>query len=286
MIRQSRTGCGSANQALSNPPDISAGPLGQWWVWTVSWMSMKRIGQNPRRGSGRSCRHQKTPVRVTTAAVSHMITPTARTNGVDPNDITMMPARATGPDGHPPVSAVLQIRRLVRAEIVPPSRDHGRWSPGRASRIDVVSEDAPAESQSDKGPRSPCGGAFGSRGEAPVRSPMDRDGVCRPGKGESDETPYNPQDLPYRAPNSTSFAESLLHGRHSLHPRRNPSRPRIEHLPGKSLILEPSEGRSCLKSALDPFVTGGYYFFINRCRPNAAVALSTVRCRSHHASAA
>jgi hypothetical protein len=59
-------------------------------AWTVSWMSMYRMDQYPGRGS-RSCgRAQKSPAYVT--AASQMISPTARTHGVDPNDITMSPA--------------------------------------------------------------------------------------------------------------------------------------------------------------------------------------------------
>jgi hypothetical protein len=41
----------------------------------------------------------KNPVNVTTA--SQMIPPTARTHGVDPDDITMMPAMATASAKHP-----------------------------------------------------------------------------------------------------------------------------------------------------------------------------------------
>jgi hypothetical protein len=62
--------------------------------WTVSWMSMNRIDQYPGRGSGSSCRAWKTPVTVTTAAASQMITPTARTHGVDPDTITIRPTTA------------------------------------------------------------------------------------------------------------------------------------------------------------------------------------------------
>ena len=93
-------------------------------AWTVSWMSMNRIDQYPGRGSGSSCRDQKNPANVTAAAASQMITPTARTHGVDPND-HHDEARdgdgqpdvphSEGPDSHPPVSVVLQLRRLVHA---------------------------------------------------------------------------------------------------------------------------------------------------------------------------
>jgi len=58
-------------------------------------MSMSRIDQNPGRGSGSCGRAQKNPVYVTTAAASQMTTPTARTHGVAPNDITMRPAITT-----------------------------------------------------------------------------------------------------------------------------------------------------------------------------------------------
>ena len=64
-------------------------------AWTESWMSMNRSDQSPGRGSGNSCRAQNNPVKVTTATPSHMITPAARTQGVAPDDITMMPATAT-----------------------------------------------------------------------------------------------------------------------------------------------------------------------------------------------
>ena len=57
-------------------------------------MSMNRIDQYPGRGST-PCRDQKNPVNVTAAEASQMITPIARTHGVDPNDITMRPAMAT-----------------------------------------------------------------------------------------------------------------------------------------------------------------------------------------------
>jgi len=65
------------------------------WAWTVSWMSMNRIDQYPGRGSGTSCRDRKNLTNVTVAEASQMITPMARTHGVDPNDITMRPAMAT-----------------------------------------------------------------------------------------------------------------------------------------------------------------------------------------------
>src|ERR1039458_2708349 len=44
------------------------------WAWTVSWMSMNRIDQNPSRVSASSCRDQKNPANATVAAASQMIT--------------------------------------------------------------------------------------------------------------------------------------------------------------------------------------------------------------------
>ena len=79
-------------------------PSGSWGDdrgWMVSWMSMNRIDQYPGRGSGNSCRAQKNPVNVTAAAESQMITPAARTHGVDPDDITMRPAMATASARYP-----------------------------------------------------------------------------------------------------------------------------------------------------------------------------------------
>ena len=63
-------------------------------VWTVSWMSMNRIGHHPGRGSGKSCRALTNPVKVKAAATSQVITPTARTHAVDPDKDTMRPAMA------------------------------------------------------------------------------------------------------------------------------------------------------------------------------------------------
>ncbi len=51
---------------------------------------MIRIDQNPGRVSGSSCRDRKNAANVTAAAASQVITPTARSHGVDPIDITMM----------------------------------------------------------------------------------------------------------------------------------------------------------------------------------------------------
>ena len=87
-------------------------------------MSMNRIDQYPGRGSGNSCRAHKNPVNVTAAAASQLITPTARSHSVDPDDNTMTPTMATtsaryptrkGPDRHPPVSVVLQFQGFVHA---------------------------------------------------------------------------------------------------------------------------------------------------------------------------
>jgi len=64
-------------------------------AWIVSRMSMNRIDQYPGRGSGKSFRAQKNPVNVTAAVASQVISPTARTHGVDPDNITMRPETAT-----------------------------------------------------------------------------------------------------------------------------------------------------------------------------------------------
>jgi hypothetical protein len=53
-------------------------------AWTVSWMGIHRVDQNPSRGPCSSCRARRNSVNVTAAATSHAITPTARTDGVDP----------------------------------------------------------------------------------------------------------------------------------------------------------------------------------------------------------
>jgi hypothetical protein len=58
-------------------------------------MSMNRIDQNVGRGSGNSCRACTNPVNVTGTVPSQMITPTARTHGVDPDSVTIKPAMAT-----------------------------------------------------------------------------------------------------------------------------------------------------------------------------------------------
>jgi hypothetical protein len=64
-------------------------------------MSMNRIDQNVGRGSGSSCRARKNPVNVTATAPSQMITPTAKTHGVDPERITIKPAKATASPMYP-----------------------------------------------------------------------------------------------------------------------------------------------------------------------------------------
>ena len=55
----------------------------------------------PRSRLGSSCRDRKNPVNVTAAEASQMITPTARSHGVEPDDITMMPAIATASPTYP-----------------------------------------------------------------------------------------------------------------------------------------------------------------------------------------
>ena len=56
----------------------------------VSWMSMNRIGQNPGRGWGKSCRDPKNPVSVTAATASQPISPTVRTHGADPDSMAFL----------------------------------------------------------------------------------------------------------------------------------------------------------------------------------------------------
>jgi hypothetical protein len=98
-------------------------------------MSRNRIDQYPGRGSGSSCRDQKNPANVTAAAAeSQIITPTARTHGVEPNDITMRPAMATDSPTYPTRSAQTAILQcplycspggLPMPGIVAPLRDEG-----------------------------------------------------------------------------------------------------------------------------------------------------------------
>jgi hypothetical protein len=84
-------------------------------------MSMNRSDHHPGRGSGSSPWARKTPVNVTAAAASQMTAPTARAQGVEPADSTMThdgddqpgEAHPEGPDRHPPMSEVLELRRLV-----------------------------------------------------------------------------------------------------------------------------------------------------------------------------
>jgi len=68
-------------------------------------MSMNRIDQYPGRGSGSSCRDQMNPANVTAAAASQTTTPTARTHGVDPSDITTRPEMTTARPACPTRSA-------------------------------------------------------------------------------------------------------------------------------------------------------------------------------------
>ena len=67
----------------------------------VSRMSMNRIDQYPGRGSGNSCRAQKKPVNVTAAAASQLVTPTTRSHGVVPDNITIRPPIATASARYP-----------------------------------------------------------------------------------------------------------------------------------------------------------------------------------------
>ena len=54
-------------------------------------MSINLIDQYPGRGSGSSCRDKKNPANVMAATASQNEYPTARTGGVDPDDLTMIP---------------------------------------------------------------------------------------------------------------------------------------------------------------------------------------------------
>jgi hypothetical protein len=97
---------------------------------------MNRIGQYPGRGSGSSRRDQKNPVKVTAAVASQMITPTASTHGVDPDDIVMRPAIATANPTHPnrrDQTAILQCRLLCSSggstmSAIVPRFGQGHWS--------------------------------------------------------------------------------------------------------------------------------------------------------------
>ena len=74
---------------------------------------MNRIDQNVGRGSGNSCRACTKPVNVTGTVQSQTITPTARTHGVDPDSITIKPAKATASPTYPTrrdQTAILQWR--------------------------------------------------------------------------------------------------------------------------------------------------------------------------------
>jgi hypothetical protein len=126
----SATGWFGTGRSLSGPPDGRLRHAGRCrqgksrqdrWAWTVSWMSMNRIDQYPGRGSGNSCRDHKIPVNVTTATASQVITPTARTHGVAPIDITMMPARAM-PTRRTPLAGPRQPSASVRCIEAPAAR--------------------------------------------------------------------------------------------------------------------------------------------------------------------
>lgn len=76
-------------------------------------MSMRRIDQSLGRGSGSSRRAERKPVNVTGTVASQMITPPAKTQGVDPNANAIRPARATARPRYPTRSdqtAILQTR--------------------------------------------------------------------------------------------------------------------------------------------------------------------------------
>jgi len=75
---------------------------------------MNRIDQNPGRGVGSRCRAQRNPANATKAAVSQLISPTAKTHGVDPDHITMRPAITTA-------SAMNPTRRAQTAVLQYPS---------------------------------------------------------------------------------------------------------------------------------------------------------------------
>jgi len=62
---------------------------------------MNRIDQNVGRGSGSSCLARRNPVNVAATVQIQMITPTARTHGVDPDSVTIKPTRATASPMYP-----------------------------------------------------------------------------------------------------------------------------------------------------------------------------------------
>ncbi len=101
--------------------------------WTLSWISMNRIDQNPGRGLGSRCRAQKKLPNATTAAKNQVISPTPRTHGVDPNSITMRPAMTT-------TSATNPIRRDHTAVLQCPSccNTCGSSMPGIIPRLRVA----------------------------------------------------------------------------------------------------------------------------------------------------
>ena len=147
---------------------------------------MNRIDQYPGRGSGSSCRDQKNPANVTAAAASQMITPTARTHGVDPNDITMRPAMATASPTYPTrraQTAILQCPLYCSSGgssmpgIVPRLRDQGHWSPSVLRGMPVPSGTPSAASHSpmyvSENPDCPTNPAFplGDGGGHPTGQP-------------------------------------------------------------------------------------------------------------------
>ena len=107
------------------------------------------IDQYPGRGWGRSCRDQKNPANVAATAASQVISPTARTHGVDPNDITMRPAAATASPTYPTrraQTAILQYPLYCSSGssmsgIVP--RLHDRVAPGPGELGDPGAGSAP-----------------------------------------------------------------------------------------------------------------------------------------------
>ena len=85
-------------------------------------MSIDRIDQNPGRGSGSSCRASWNPAAVTSGRGepedhSHTQDPRRRSrqrrDQTGDDDDQRHVAQAKGPDGHPPISIALELRRLV-----------------------------------------------------------------------------------------------------------------------------------------------------------------------------
>ncbi len=75
----------------------------------MALINIHRIGHNPGRGLGSCDRDKKTPINVTVAKASQRITPTARTQGVDPDFITMIPVMATTSETYPALRAQTAI---------------------------------------------------------------------------------------------------------------------------------------------------------------------------------